>query len=292
MAGRSDWRDPVRMEIGEIICRARYERAMTQRRLAELAGVSPGAVSQIETGRRQPTLQLADKILAVIGLQLHVESQPLWRDIDAEIDAARRLTLDQRMCQWPVNMAGWAAKLNELPVVRHELVELWAAEGEDLWEPEGIWGGGSAGATCAAITSEPAFAYAMEGLAAAAMQGAPVPVKSFDIALSSDNATLEAFNHILRTKFVTDRWDDTKQMWGGVRLDPRERGALRWRSPGFGELRARLVNEVTPDLFVEVPHRFIEDGTVRIPMVGLARVETTDRWAARVLTRMRGTPVN
>ena len=64
---------------GELIRQARVERELGVAELARWWEVSPASVSKIERGRRSAvTIAMADRILAAMGLRLHVETVPLW----------------------------------------------------------------------------------------------------------------------------------------------------------------------------------------------------------------------
>lgn len=65
------------------------ESPYSRRELARRAGVSPSTVTRIEKGEIDPTLGVATRILAAVGLQLPVRPEPLC-DITA-LDAARRI---------------------------------------------------------------------------------------------------------------------------------------------------------------------------------------------------------
>lgn len=55
-------------EIGENIKRARVRKDMTQYDLAESAGVSQPAISQIETGRNKVSLETLVKLAKALGI--------------------------------------------------------------------------------------------------------------------------------------------------------------------------------------------------------------------------------
>jgi len=52
--------------------RLREERGLTQKKLSEMAGVYRTYISDVETGRRIPSLTLLEKITKSLGLQLIV----------------------------------------------------------------------------------------------------------------------------------------------------------------------------------------------------------------------------
>lgn len=59
-------------ELGEFINRRRETLSVTQRRLAELAGVSVHTLSNLETGSGNVTLETLLKVSDVLGLKVTV----------------------------------------------------------------------------------------------------------------------------------------------------------------------------------------------------------------------------
>lgn len=101
---------------GELIRQARAARELSVAELARRAGVSPATVSKIERGRQPAaTIAMADRILAAMGLRLHVETVPLWADIDTAIAEASRRSLAERMAGWPIDFAAFVNRLNGIP---------------------------------------------------------------------------------------------------------------------------------------------------------------------------------
>jgi transcriptional regulator with XRE-family HTH domain len=78
----------------DLVRSARRLADLSQRQLAERAGVSPGTVAKIETGEREPSLKLLLALLDAAGCSLRVvprsgDELPVLRDDDMR-DAARR----------------------------------------------------------------------------------------------------------------------------------------------------------------------------------------------------------
>lgn len=103
------------MDIGAFLRQEREIKQLSQRDFAERAGVSPGMVSQYETGRRTPTFDTVDKPLGGIGLQLCCTAEPLWADVDREIAALQAVGVDKRLARVPVLLAWWHDRLAGLP---------------------------------------------------------------------------------------------------------------------------------------------------------------------------------
>lgn len=58
---------------GRLIRRARAEAGLSQSQLAERAGVTQSVVSAYESGRRQPSLPMLERLLEATGGRLKVE---------------------------------------------------------------------------------------------------------------------------------------------------------------------------------------------------------------------------
>ena len=75
------------MEIGTMLRDRREKAALTQTELADRAGVSQSTVSAVERGTRRPSLTIIGRVLAALGLQLHLATEPI-DEPEAELDAA------------------------------------------------------------------------------------------------------------------------------------------------------------------------------------------------------------
>ncbi|RTH04553.1 hypothetical protein CSW50_02435 [Thermus scotoductus] len=62
-------------EVGKAIRQRRLELGMTQQELASRVGISRQYLTEIETGRRKPTLNTLERLFLVLGLSLQVETQ-------------------------------------------------------------------------------------------------------------------------------------------------------------------------------------------------------------------------
>ncbi|GAA4620702.1 hypothetical protein GCM10023196_005740 [Actinoallomurus vinaceus] len=168
--------------------------------------------------------------------------------------------------------------------------------------------------------------YIADGLMAAALQAAPVPVTAFEMVVSRDGDSLDRLTELFH-EMRASRWNVYWLQWGGPgSLDPREAeeeqkeaasadgrgragvGAEHGRTPlcyrcTHGEFRLRLVDELKPALWTEIEElptnclhpisifRKVPMLTrVRLPLVPLAEIQATDGYARRVLDRMRGNP--
>lgn len=60
-------------DVGKAILDRRKELKITQPHLAELAGVSVNSLYKIERGQSNATLELIEKITAVLGLEVKLE---------------------------------------------------------------------------------------------------------------------------------------------------------------------------------------------------------------------------
>lgn len=69
----------LRLTIGEQIRLRRKELMITQPDLADIAGVSINTLYKIERGQANPTIEVLDKILDVLGLEITVGVKQLNR---------------------------------------------------------------------------------------------------------------------------------------------------------------------------------------------------------------------
>ncbi|MFF5179599.1 helix-turn-helix domain-containing protein [Micromonospora sp. NPDC000316] len=72
--------------LGATVRRQRHLRDLSQRQLAELAGVSQTVIARIERGDRAPNVPVLERLLAAMDVQLVVGVEPLDAHLDARID--------------------------------------------------------------------------------------------------------------------------------------------------------------------------------------------------------------
>ncbi len=60
-------------DIGSVLKQRRKELGINQSDLAEIAGISINTLYKIERGQTNPTLEVLEKILDVLGLELKLE---------------------------------------------------------------------------------------------------------------------------------------------------------------------------------------------------------------------------
>lgn len=60
--------------IGTILRRARTERSLSQAEVAEISGVKQSNISAIENGRRKPSAETLQRLLAACGFELLAEA--------------------------------------------------------------------------------------------------------------------------------------------------------------------------------------------------------------------------
>jgi transcriptional regulator with XRE-family HTH domain len=81
---------------GNLLRLARLRRGLSQRQLAELAGVPQSTIGRIETHRQQPTLPLLARLLAAADLELRTRIED-YDDHDDVLDAeSSRMSAAQR----------------------------------------------------------------------------------------------------------------------------------------------------------------------------------------------------
>lgn len=69
--------DPAPTMAAGLLRLARQKSHLTQEHLASLAGVSQQAISAYETGRKDPTLETLQRLVAAAGLELRVRLEPI-----------------------------------------------------------------------------------------------------------------------------------------------------------------------------------------------------------------------
>ena len=76
-------------DLGLVVRNARKNAGLTQRKLAQLAGVSPRLLLELEGGRPSVGIGLVLRVLATLGLDLHVSgrSEPSLPEAATEGDA-------------------------------------------------------------------------------------------------------------------------------------------------------------------------------------------------------------
>ena len=84
-------------DIRGLLRRAREAASLTQRQLAERAGMSQSVIAGFESGRRQPRIDQVARIMEALGLQLLLATEPLWARVDAEIDRLSVLSPAERV---------------------------------------------------------------------------------------------------------------------------------------------------------------------------------------------------
>jgi transcriptional regulator with XRE-family HTH domain len=232
------------VEIGRMIRSERQARMLTLRELATKAEISITQLARVERGERDTTLGTIDRVLAALGLQLSSLLEPRWAKVDAAISEARGKTVAQLLAKW---------------------------DDDRLFFTDSI--------VSALVENEVPFV--VDGMVAAALQGAPVPVEVFEIAVRNDDEAVTRLVQTLRSPLHARRWNVKWAEFGTLSLDPREED---WTPPLYqavsGKIHVRLTDDVTPTLWAE-------SSGLRLPLTPLVQIEASDRWAQRVLERMR-----
>lgn len=70
------------MNAAELVRRTRKRHGVSQRSLALRAATDQAAISRIERGEVSPSVDTVERLLAAMGEQLRLESDPLERDHD------------------------------------------------------------------------------------------------------------------------------------------------------------------------------------------------------------------
>lgn len=80
---------------GNLLRRARAQKGLTQRQLAELAGIPQSSIAKIESGARQPTLPVLTRILVAVDLEPRIALEP-YDDHDDVLDAISASRSDEQ----------------------------------------------------------------------------------------------------------------------------------------------------------------------------------------------------
>jgi transcriptional regulator with XRE-family HTH domain len=70
------------MQAGNTIRGLRTRHGISQRQLALRAGTSQAAISQLESGRRDLSVETLERILLALGYRLQLDAEPLPLDVD------------------------------------------------------------------------------------------------------------------------------------------------------------------------------------------------------------------
>ncbi|MFD6564473.1 helix-turn-helix domain-containing protein [Micromonospora profundi] len=101
--------------LGAAVRQQRNLRDLSQRQLAELAGVTQGAVAHIERGERTPSIPVLERLLAAMDLQLTVGVEPLDAHLDARIDDLAARPIAERIAE--LDLGRLLDQLPDLPQV-------------------------------------------------------------------------------------------------------------------------------------------------------------------------------
>ncbi|MGR6322112.1 helix-turn-helix transcriptional regulator [Micromonospora soli] len=102
-------------QIAAAVRHERDRRELTQQALANLAGLSQGAVARIERGDRLPSLPMVERLFAALGRQLRIELEPLDSHLDAALDGLAGRPVTERIRE--LGLAKMLDALGELPYV-------------------------------------------------------------------------------------------------------------------------------------------------------------------------------
>lgn len=68
---------PRRTLAGALVTNARVEAKMSQRELAEVADVAQSTIARIESGAADPAFSTVERVLAAVGLEMRVRTEPI-----------------------------------------------------------------------------------------------------------------------------------------------------------------------------------------------------------------------
>jgi transcriptional regulator with XRE-family HTH domain len=242
--------------MGALVRGQREKRELSLGKLAARSGVSAATLSKLERGQRSVTLDLADRVLETMGLRLHVTVEPLWATVDEAIAKAAGRSPAARVAQWR----------------------------DDGTIDVGAY-----------LTCLQGVRFAIDGMMAAALQGAPVPVTKMEIAVPADDAAaLDELTDAL-DRMTAERGN------GWERRDPRIKGSPKYRT-WHGPLGIRMVSPFGDFLQVDIdplpePNMPPMDRSrlkslkpltrATVAVVPIMRIEAQDGAVRRMLARMR-----
>ncbi len=85
------------MDAGQIVRESRRRAGLTQRRLADLAGVSQPLLARIESGVVQPTFDRLVGLVRACGLDLDIRVVPLDEDAWSLVERGAAASPDERL---------------------------------------------------------------------------------------------------------------------------------------------------------------------------------------------------
>jgi transcriptional regulator with XRE-family HTH domain len=85
------------VDAGQIVRESRRRAGLTQRRLAELAGVSQPLLARIESGVVQPTFDRLVGLVRACGLDLDIRVVPLDEDAWTMVERGAAASPDERL---------------------------------------------------------------------------------------------------------------------------------------------------------------------------------------------------
>lgn len=232
------------MDASTILRRARRLAELSQREMADRAGLTASVIGDYERGRSSPTVRQLDRLLAAAGFQLETELVRRGADVDSLIKRALITPIEERV-------QDFRQVLNAF-----------------LPAPDGL-------------------PFVIEGAAAAALQGAPIPASWLGVAVPDrDDALYRLAGAITAAFGPVHFWDAKYRRWyqrqatvGLLRtLGP----VVRWRVLDE-EVRIRIT-EAADDVIADL--RIVIDG-MGLPVVGLWRLEGDDPTVAALLVRSR-----
>lgn len=102
-------------EAGALLTKARLEKKLSQRELAELAGVPQSTVSRIESGRSDPSLSTLERLLAPVGLRPVVSLSPVEGVEDGSLALALPMNLANIEAQREMGEVGVRTRKVSIP---------------------------------------------------------------------------------------------------------------------------------------------------------------------------------
>ncbi|MGI8697325.1 MAG: helix-turn-helix domain-containing protein [Mycobacteriales bacterium] len=103
------------LAVADLLRRERRAAGLSQAELAHASDISQAMLSRWERGRRAPSIATINKVLAAMGRQLLLATEPLWADVDRAIDRLAAMSITDRVAQPSFQLGIWREWLAPVP---------------------------------------------------------------------------------------------------------------------------------------------------------------------------------
>jgi transcriptional regulator with XRE-family HTH domain len=85
--------EQAKLEIGDLLFKARKSANLTQKELSEMLQISQPYIAKLEAGEANPTVEVIGSILAMLNVRLATATKPLILESTVELLPLKKLTL-------------------------------------------------------------------------------------------------------------------------------------------------------------------------------------------------------